>query len=79
MLLGIGIQPFEKAEEREQLPKFTGNPAKIRKAFAEWILRRGAASPVGEHVYSNAGYGLAAAMVERAAGKSWEKLMRQLL
>ena len=74
-----GIQSFEQDEEFEILPKFTGNPKAVRRAFAEWILRRGATTPVGEHRYSNAGYGLAAAMAERATGKSWESLMRKLL
>ena len=74
-----GIQSFEQDEEFEILPKFTGNPAAVRRAFAEWLLRRGATSPVGEHIYSNADYGLAAAMVERVTGKSWESLMQKLL
>ena len=74
-----GIQPFEEDEEVEKVPKFKGTPMVIRRAFAKWLLRRGATSPVGEHVYSNAGYGLAAAMVERATGKSWESLMKNLL
>jgi D-alanyl-D-alanine carboxypeptidase len=74
-----GIQPFEEDEEVEKVPKFTGTPTAIRRAFAEWLLRRGASSPVGEHVYSNAGYGLAAAMAERETGMSWESLMQKLL
>ncbi len=74
-----GIQPFEEDEEIDTLPKFTGDPTAIRRSLAEWLLRRGAASPVGEHVYSNAGYGLAAAMAERITGKSWETLMQELL
>jgi D-alanyl-D-alanine carboxypeptidase len=74
-----GLPPLEEDEEIAQLPKFTGNPAPIRRSFAEWLLRREVASPVGEHIYSNAGYGLAAAMSERATGNSWESLMwRQL-
>jgi D-alanyl-D-alanine carboxypeptidase len=74
-----GLQPFEEDKELEQLPGFTGSPVKIRKAFSEWLVCRGATSPVGDYVYSNAGYGLAAAMVERATGKEWESLMQELL
>ncbi len=76
-----GIIPFEDDAEWEQLPtKFTGkNPTMIRMSFVRWLLQHGATSPVGEHVYSNAGYGLAAAMAERATGKTWEWLMRKLL
>jgi D-alanyl-D-alanine carboxypeptidase len=79
LLHRAGLQPFEEDKEIDQLPEFAGSPMGIRKAFAEWLFRRGATSPVGEYVYSNAGYGLAAAMVERATGKDWESLMRELL
>lgn len=71
-----GLPPFEEDEEVAQLPHASGPPADVRRAHAEWLLRRGAASPVGEHVYSNAGYGLAAAMAETVAGHSWEELMQ---
>ena len=76
-----GIPPFENRSEAvwKALPKLDGTPAEVRRGFAEWILARGAASPVGEHVYSNAGYCLAAAMAERATGRSWEQLMRERL
>ena len=76
-----GITPFEDEEEPtwKQLPKLKGSPTKVRLAFTEWMLKRGAASPVGEYVYSNAGYCLAAAMAERVTGKSWEALMRERL
>lgn len=74
-----GIQPFEKDEEVDKLPKFTGGPSEVRRAFAEFLLRREASSPVGEHKYSNGGYAIAAAMAERAAGRNWESLMRKLL
>jgi CubicO group peptidase (beta-lactamase class C family) len=74
-----GLPPLEEDEDIAQVPKFTGDPAAVRRAFAEWLLPRAVASPVGEHVYSNAGYGLAAAMAERATGSSWESLMRRQL
>ncbi|HEY3476356.1 MAG TPA: serine hydrolase domain-containing protein [Anaerolineales bacterium] len=71
-----GIPPFEEDEEIAQLPDVSGRPAEVRRAHADWLLRRGAASPVGEHIYSNAGYGLAAVMAESASGHSWESLMQ---
>ena len=74
-----GIQPFEDDAEFEKLPLFKGSPTDMRRQFAEFLLRRGATSPVGEHIYSNAGYGLAGAMVESVTGKSWETLMRDYL
>jgi CubicO group peptidase (beta-lactamase class C family) len=79
LLHRAGIQPFEADEEVEKAPKFTGTPKAVRRAFAGWLLRRGATSTVGEHVYSNAGYGLAAAIAERATGKTWESLMQKEL
>jgi D-alanyl-D-alanine carboxypeptidase len=76
-----GIPPFEEEEEPvwKALPKLTGTPSQIRRRFAEILLRAGAASPVGEHVYSNAGYCIAAVMAEIVTGKPWETLMRERL
>ncbi len=76
-----GIPPFEDEEEAvwKALPKLSGSPVEVRRKFSEWIMERGAASPVREHVYSNAGYCLAAAMAERVTGKSWEVLMKERL
>ena len=76
-----GIPPFEDEKEPVwlALPKLTGNATQVRYKFAEWILARGAASPVGEHVYSNAGYSIAASMAEKVTGNSWETLMKDRL
>lgn len=74
-----GLPPLEEDEEIAQLPQFTGQPTEIRRALAEWVLRQGAVSPVGEHRYSNAGYGLAGFLAERASGRSWESLMQEKL
>lgn len=38
---------------------------------------RKAAEPGTRHVYSNAGYAVAAAMAERVTGRSWESLMKK--
>ena len=76
-----GIPPFEDEKESVwlALPKLKGTSTEVRYAFTEWILARGAASPVGEHLYSNAGYCIAAAMAERVTGQSWETLMKERL
>lgn len=74
-----GMPPFEEDEEVAQLPPVSGDPMEVRHAHAAWLLQRGAASPVGEHDYSNAGYGLAGAMAESATGRSWESLMHEQL
>ena len=74
-----GLLPLETDEEIDRLPRFNGDPAEVRLLLAEWLLRQGNVSPVGEHVYSNAGYGLAAVLAEGASGRSWESLMQSLL
>lgn len=46
-----------------------------RQAFAEWLIQRPPATNVGEFSYSNAGYGLAGAIIERASGMTYEELL----
>lgn len=75
-----GIQPFETDEEVAQIPPFDGSPREQRFAFARWLLERDpAVAPRSEHLYSNAGYGIAAAMAERVTEAPWETLVRQRL
>lgn len=59
------------------LGKRRWDPTRHREAFAKMILQqREEAPPVGEYVYSNAGFSLAGAMLERAADQPWEGLLR---
>jgi len=75
-----GIAAFEEDKDIESIPKFPGNPTKQRYAFTRWLLKPEAvAAPRTKKVYSNAGYGIAAAMAERVTGKSFESLMRKRL
>ena len=55
----------------------TGPVGQQRKRFALWNLERGPASSAGSYAYSNGGYVIAAAMAEKAAGQSWESLMKK--
>lgn len=58
----------------------TGTPAEQRLAFAKGILeRKPDAKPGTKNIYSNAGFSIAGVMLEKAAGKSWEDLMRTML
>src|SRR5207249_7616700 len=58
----------------------TGTPGEQRLAFAKGILeRKPEAKPGTKHIYSNQGYAIAGVMLEKAAGKSWEDLMRTML
>ena len=71
------IQPYTSGAEYVSLPKFTGTLTEKRQQFAAVVLRQAPAlPPAGQaYVYSNAGYALAALMLERASHKSWEALV----
>lgn len=72
-----GIQPYTAGAEYEGLPKFTGTLTEKRQQFAAVVLRQvPALPPAGQtYVYSNAGYALAALMLERVSHESWEELV----
>jgi CubicO group peptidase (beta-lactamase class C family) len=54
----------------------SGTPAEQRSKFTDWLLRRKPeVPPRTKMLYSNAGYAVAATMLEKAAGKSWEELI----
>jgi CubicO group peptidase (beta-lactamase class C family) len=74
-----GILPLTSDDELVAVPSFSGTGRAQRLAFARWLLSNPAASPVGKHNYSNAGFGIAAAMLEQVANKSWEDLIRERL
>lgn len=71
------IRPFTGGEEFAQLPEFEGSKIERRRAFAGWLLEQEPVEidTVRGYVYSNAGYGIAAAMLEKVSGKPWEQLM----
>ncbi len=57
-----------------------GTPTEQRRAFTAGILATEPEKPPGTHwIYSDAGYAIAGAMMERATGKAWEALMRERL
>jgi CubicO group peptidase (beta-lactamase class C family) len=73
-----GVQPFEEDTELATLPKFTGDVVARRRAFAEHVLTlTPAVPPRTAYKYSNAGYVIAGAMIEKVSGKSWEWWMRE--
>lgn len=58
----------------------SGSPAEQRLDFVKGILaRKPEAKPGTRHIYSNQGYAIAGVMLEKAAGKSWEELLRTML
>lgn len=71
-----GIRPYDTGAEIDSLPLFTGSISQSRLQFAQFVLRQRPAVPKsGLIVYSNAGYALAALMLERASCQSWEQLL----
>jgi CubicO group peptidase (beta-lactamase class C family) len=72
-----GLPAMESDREVARAPKFAGDARRQRAGFARWLTSARPPHPVGRFLYSNAGYGLAAAMAERAAGASWDELMRR--
>ncbi|WP_027482379.1 serine hydrolase domain-containing protein [Deinococcus pimensis] len=70
-----GLPPFTQDEDFQDAP--TGaTPQMQRDAFAAWVLTLAPAAPLGEYLYSNAGFGVAAALAERFTGRPWETLLQ---
>lgn len=72
-----GIRPYTRGSDYQSLPAFTGTVSEKRLQFAQAILQQTPLAPDSGtlHRYSNAGYVLAALMLERASHRSWEKLV----
>ena len=74
-----GIQPFLHGIEFKDVPKyiFQGSKKEKREKFAEWLLqRKPTIDKTKKYIYSNAGYTVAAVMLEKVTNKSWEELMQ---
>ena len=69
-----GIAPMSRGEWRT-LDAGKGTPREQRATFAKMILVRAPAEPPGKFAYSNSGYGLLGAIIERAADRSYEDLL----
>lgn len=68
-----GIRPYNSGAEIKALPPFSGPISRQRLQFAQFVLQQSPAPPTTEpYAYSNAGYALAALMLERAAHRAWE-------
>lgn len=69
------VQAFTSARDLASLPRFGGDPLEKRRSFAKWLVKQNPAK-VGNkegYEYSNAGYSIAAAMLEKVSGVSWEE------
>lgn len=81
-LCQAGTRPFTSWGER--FPVIGQRLTDKRMHFIEWLLKQPPASEKTEdgkfkHLYSNAAYTVAAAMLERVSGKSYERLIHEML
>jgi CubicO group peptidase (beta-lactamase class C family) len=75
-----GLPSFTSNEEFALIQRFSGPPIERRHAFMLSVLQQEpAVAPGSEHLYSNAGYAVAAAMAEKVGSARWEELMRDRL
>lgn len=72
-----GIRPYMAGSDYRSLPAFTGTVSERRLQFAQVILQQTPVAPDNGQLYkySNAGYVLAALMLEQAGRCSWEELV----
>ncbi len=67
------IRPYTSDKEHAKLPEINGDISEKRMKFVQFVLSQKPARK--EYSYSNAGYVVAALMLEKAAGKSYEELL----
>jgi D-alanyl-D-alanine carboxypeptidase len=72
-----GVRPYTTNLEHKALPKLVGTVSERRLQFAAFVLQQPPVTPPPgrTYAYSNAGYVLAALMLERASGSTWEELV----
>jgi D-alanyl-D-alanine carboxypeptidase len=74
------IQPYTSGHEYQKLSDFKGSESDKRKQFAGYLLTEKPVNDNGQvYNYSNAGYSLAALMLEEVSGKSWEQLIKEIM
>ena len=73
---GIGNKPPEGLWDRA-FSGLPGSPMEQRQLFLKELFEQATFEPPNtKHIYSNFGFALAGAMLEKKAGKPWEELMR---
>lgn len=74
------IQPYTSGLEFQELPEFKGDKSEQRKQFSNYLLIEKPVKNNGKvYNYSNAGYSIAALMLEKVSGKTWEQLTKELM
>lgn len=75
-----GIAAITSADELAAVPELTGTPREQRVQFAAWAVAQApAVTPRVQSQYSNGGYAVAAAMLERVADREYTTLITQRL
>jgi CubicO group peptidase (beta-lactamase class C family) len=75
-----GLMPLDDPDSLAAVPAFGGTPTAQRAAFTAWALRRRPiVEPRTQALYSNAGYVVAAALLERVTRKPFESWMQNAL
>lgn len=76
-----GIPPYTEDAHLADLPRLEGTPTEQRVTLSRWLLaeRGPVVTPGTEFSYSNAGYSIAAAMLEVVTGKAWELILQETL
>ncbi len=76
-----GLQQFWTDDEvfnvQNTIPGLQGSTIEKRRIFTEWNLNQPAAFTIGEHHYSNGGYVVIAALLEKLSGMPYEELMQE--
>lgn len=67
------------AGENAMLKGLEGDARAQRAEFVRRVLSAEPAQEPGQYVYSNGGYGILSAIIERVAGEAWEDVMRERL
>lgn len=76
-----GLAAFDDTADFANVPPLTGSAIDRRREFARWVLSSvpPVAPPGTAFKYSNAGYSVMAAIIERVTGRSWDALARRLI
>lgn len=73
------IQPYTAGADFTTLPAFSGDVAQRRNQFVAYLLTLEPVKTANGFSYSNAGYSIAACMLEKLTGKTWEQLVVEIL
>jgi D-alanyl-D-alanine carboxypeptidase len=72
-----GIQPLTDQVDLIKLPALSSNSVTARLELTKWLLGQSGVRSSSGSVYSNGGYVVAAALLERKTGRSFDELLTQ--